>query len=190
MEALIYVWHSDALDTIDSYFIPSSQFANTKDDVWKTTITISHWNFKDPLLDERFNEKRPDPFVIPLSDKAIQGKESTKPGKKSPITKFEETCSSLVITGDRHGIFWTCLLISSQIDEDSMNSYAYDVTQTLNLFINLQSSGRCMAFLVLVGYLCVHITKNYDRMIDGLMQSLDLEVIARFFELYNCVFRN
>jgi hypothetical protein len=40
--SFIYMWHPDALDTIDSYFGASSRFAENREaTMWTTTITLS-----------------------------------------------------------------------------------------------------------------------------------------------------
>ncbi len=144
--------------------------------MWTTTITISHWELEDPLLDPRFNELRANPLVISLGEKALRGKNTSTSDVGSGKIKFEETSSSLVITGDKQGLFWTCLVMSSQVDEESMPSYSVALAEALTLFINQQSSGRCLAFLILLGHLCVHIAKEYDRIIEALMEKLSLGV--------------
>jgi hypothetical protein len=60
VEAFIYIWHPDALDTFDNYFGASSRFADTREALWTTSITISHWSIRSAevtkeLLD-RFEE--------------------------------------------------------------------------------------------------------------------------------------
>ncbi|RFU28998.1 hypothetical protein B7463_g7345, partial [Scytalidium lignicola] len=171
IEALIYIWHTDALDTIDNYFTPSSQFSNTTGSAWITTITISHWRLEEKHIDKMYDEKRANPLIIPLGEKAIRGEDHNAPSGK---IKFEETASSLVITGDKRGMFWTCLFMSSLMEEDSMPAHAQAISEALTLFINQQSSGRCLAFLILLGHLCVQIAKEYDAVIDTLMARLSL----------------
>ncbi len=144
--------------------------------MWTTSITISHWELKDPLLDPRFDEERTNPLVIPLGEKALRGKNRTSLDGDSGKIRFEETSSSLVITGDKQGLFWTCLVMSSQVDEDSMLPYSIALAKALTLFIHQQSSGRCLAFLILLGHLCVHIAKEYEHIIEVLMEKLSLGV--------------
>lgn len=179
MEALIYVWHRDALDTIDSYFIPASRYVNTRLDTWVTTITISHWEIKDSSLDSRYDEERANPLIVPLQQTRSENKFKGVLSKKLANLSYEETSSSLCITGDKHGRFWTCLVISSQTGGSHMQDSAESVSEKLTFFINQQSSGRCLAFLMLLGSLCVQIAEEYDRIISNLMQMLGLGVSRR-----------
>jgi hypothetical protein len=54
LQALIYMWHTDALDTLDDHLGVLSHFSNVNNqtsnglgDVWTTSITISHWRLQD-----------------------------------------------------------------------------------------------------------------------------------------------
>lgn len=54
LQAMIYMWHTDALDTIDDHLGVLSKFSDlhnqssdTRGDVWITSITISHWRLQD-----------------------------------------------------------------------------------------------------------------------------------------------
>jgi len=54
LQALIYMWHTDALDTLDDHLGVLSRFSNIHNqssnglgDVWITSITISHWRLRN-----------------------------------------------------------------------------------------------------------------------------------------------
>lgn len=54
MRALVYMWHPDALDTFESHLGQLSQFSDFQqqvprggEDIWVTTITLSHWRLED-----------------------------------------------------------------------------------------------------------------------------------------------
>ena len=95
---------------------------------------------------------------------------------------LEERCSSIVITGDRTGNFWTCSVISSLIKEEykgnlerhSMENYAARVREITQLFVHQKDVGRRLSFVMLVGILCFDLAREYNKIIEyleSLMQS-------------------
>ncbi|KAK4443437.1 hypothetical protein QBC34DRAFT_443388 [Podospora aff. communis PSN243] len=56
LQAMIFMWHPDAIDTYDAHLGELSQFSDSLnqsitggEDTWITSITISHWRLHDPL---------------------------------------------------------------------------------------------------------------------------------------------
>jgi hypothetical protein len=54
LQALIYMWHPEALDTFDGHLGPLSDFVDHYkkmprggDDMWRTSITLSHWRLRN-----------------------------------------------------------------------------------------------------------------------------------------------
>ncbi|KAM7194686.1 hypothetical protein V8F20_007878 [Naviculisporaceae sp. PSN 640] len=54
MRAMVYMWHPDALDTFESHLGQLSQFSDFQqqvprggEDIWVTSITLSHWRLED-----------------------------------------------------------------------------------------------------------------------------------------------
>jgi hypothetical protein len=90
--------------------------------------------------------------------------------------KFGQRSSSIAITGEKRGGLWTCLVLSSLIDEDTMTGYIEKLQDTLNIFTHQQSSGRCLAFLILLGHLCRHLHYEYESILDSLTDIVDIGV--------------
>jgi hypothetical protein len=90
--------------------------------------------------------------------------------------KFGQRSSSIAITGEKRGGLWTCLVLSSLIDEDTMTDYIEKLQGTLNIFTHQQSSGRCLAFLVLLGHLCRHLHYEYENILGSLTEIVDIGV--------------
>lgn len=56
LQAMVFMWHPDAIDTFDAHLGELSQFADVTnqsitggDDTWITSITVSHWRLQDEL---------------------------------------------------------------------------------------------------------------------------------------------
>jgi hypothetical protein len=90
--------------------------------------------------------------------------------------KFGQRSSSIAITGEKRGGLWTCLVLSSLIDEDTMTEYIEKLQDTLNIFTHQQSSGRCLAFLILLGHLCRHLHYEYESILGNLTDIVDIGV--------------
>jgi hypothetical protein len=90
--------------------------------------------------------------------------------------KFGQRSSSIAITGEKRGGLWTCLVLSSLIDEDTMTDYIEKLQGTLNIFNHQQSSGRCLAFLILLGHLCRHLHYEYENILGSLTEIVDIGV--------------
>ena len=181
VHAFIRGWHPDALDTFEEYFGISSQFRDTKEDIWTTTITISHWSIrtsklpKDTLL--HFKEDRKvGPF--PPEKVANLGKEKSKKGNdpKHPSEILEQRSTSLVITGDLLGSFWLCSIWSPLTDAHSLQAHVKSLREIVQLFIHQQAAGRCLVFLILLGHLCENLAKEYEAIMSELNKSVGLGV--------------
>jgi hypothetical protein len=166
------MWHPDALDTFDTYFSTISHFADTREALWTSTITLSHWK----LL----------PTNIPTdeSDRFYEGKVNAgrtngifPPSKVTATGKvLEERSSSLVITGDAHGYNWICSIWSSLTDFKSIKNSIDRLPPILQLFIHQQASGRCLVFLVILGHLCGKLASEYSRILEHLDSVVELGV--------------
>ena len=102
-----------------------------------------------------------------LEDLARLGLNQEKIGKRS---------SSIAITGEKKGGLWTCLVLSAVMDEAAMKDYVHELPETLNIFIHQQSSGRCLAFLILLGHLCKHLHDEYEKILEKLTAIVDIGV--------------
>jgi hypothetical protein len=182
LKAFIHGWHPDAMDTFDNYFGNSSRFSDTRDAMWTTTITISHWSIRAADLSKqypaRFHEGRIKGDFPPASianpkpeSKSKQG----KPKKERPaVGVIEERSTSLVVTGDSQGFFWLCTIWSSLTKHKHLEVPVNSLPAVLQCFIHQQASGRCLVFLVLLGHLCERLAKKHDRMLDQLNTVVDL----------------
>lgn len=184
------MWHPDGLDTFDNYFGASPRFAENRETMWTTTITISHWSIRptDPShynrewLDqlERFSEDRSNGDFPPVGIAKLGFSSSGQPGKNiepmKPSYIIEERSSSLVVTGDPSGYFWVCSVWSSLTDYDSICSPVQSLPSVLQSFINQQASGRCLVFLILLGHLCEKLALEYATILSRLDTIVELGV--------------
>jgi hypothetical protein len=173
--SFIYMWHPDALDTIDSYFGATSRFAENREAVmWTTSITISHWSIRPTSVSkehhERFNENRNNGEFPPQS---IASLGSTKKQRRileslKDADIVEERSSSLVITGDPQGYLWICSIWSSLTDFESLSSPVGFLPKLMQRFIHQQTCSRCLVFLVLLGHLCEKLAGEYEMILSRL----------------------
>jgi len=180
------MWHTQAIDTFDSHFRDSSNFFDAKKDVWVTSISLSYWGFKpkDKRHPELFNESR-DKAPFPPKRVMLQKKKPKQQwwrqeGEEVAVTnEIEEGSSSLVISGDAAGNWWTCSVISSVLSEVAINDCIDPILVTLQGFVHQPSSGRCLVFLALLGALCESLSKEYEAILKELTQAIKLGVSMR-----------
>jgi hypothetical protein len=95
---------------------------------------------------------------------------------------MEERSSSLVITGDPSGYFWTCSIWSSLTEHKLVSGLIEALPQVLQRFINQQVSGRCLVFLILLGHFSEKLAEEYDSILKQLDSIVELGV--RKYYLY------
>lgn len=180
VRAFAYVWHPDALDTFDNYFGTTSQFADTKDTLWTSSITLSHWKLLESgqLIDksDRFYE-----------DELGAGRKDGEfpPTTVSPSWRIlEERSSSLVITGDVNGYNWICSIWTSLTDTATIKADIDRLPKILHLFIHKQAIGRCLVFLIILGHICGKLADEYNEIVAHLDKVVQLGVSN--FPLSSC----
>jgi len=102
--------------------------------------------------------------------------ESPWGGESDPshrLSMIHELGLSLVITGDETGRSWTYSIICELFDEKQVASYASEVAHTLQMFIHQQDTGRQLAFLLLLGYVCERLAEECEcfmKALDNIMR--------------------
>jgi hypothetical protein len=182
------MWHPEAIDTFDDHFRDSSHFFESKQGVWITSITISFWAFKrtekkNTHVFQEVRDKAPFPPKNVALHQDAKGHwwQSTKT-KNITTKEIEEGSSSLVMTGDMAGNWWTCSVISSVLSEALMKSLFVPTQETLTDFIHQPSSGRCLVFLAFLGGLCECQASEYEAILAELTNAIKLGVrLAQVF---------
>lgn len=184
LKAFICGWHPDALDTFDDYFGTSSRFSDTREAMWTTSITISHWSIRPSDLSKgypsRFHEGRtkgdfPPPSIANLG--SVDGASKQRKVKnENPIRVIEERSTSLVVTGVSQGFFWLCTIWSPLTKYKHLEVPVNSLSAILQSFIHQQASGRCLVFLILLGHLCERLANEHERMLEQLNTVVDLGV--------------
>ena len=173
------MWHPDALDTIDNYFGTSSRFTDSRESMWVTSITLSHWSLRESNSSaehlERFEENRKK-GDFPPNSVARLGFAGGGIRLMRPTHVMEKRSSSLVMTGDPAGNNWICSIWSSLTENKSIGTTIDLLPYVLQRFINQQVSGRCMAFLILLGHLCEKLANEYRNMLAKLDTIIELGV--------------
>ncbi|KAL2064541.1 hypothetical protein VTL71DRAFT_3678 [Oculimacula yallundae] len=184
VKAFIYMWHRQSIDTFDAHFRNISIFADTVDETWISTVTISYWQFKvrTNSTSDTFFEPRD---TAPFPPKAVSSSHSFKSNKgsnkdipanspKNKIKHIIEGSSSVVISGDPRGRWWTCSIVSSILPTSVMKHAAVNTTGLLREFAHQTFSGRCIVFLSFLGVLCVHIAIQYEEILEELTRAINL----------------
>jgi hypothetical protein len=173
------------LDTFENYFGSSSRFADTKEGIWTTTITISHWSIRPTTLGEygkyrmdsstekRKSGKFPPPNIANLGQRSI---EEDALGHDEPVNIAEERSTSLVITGDMHGFFWICSIWSSLTKHNPLAVHISTLAPIMRMFIHQRVTGRCLVFLIILGHFCEMLATEYEIIIRRLNTVVDLGV--------------
>lgn len=187
------MWHSDAMDAFDAHvgstfasrFIDSregnSNLINRDDETerpWTTSITIFHWEFIESFLPKDiatiFNEEQHPEIMFPpanvpqnkIKKKQMAVAKAKSSDKKEPQTKhLRERSSTIAITSDTVGTFWTCSVLTSSISVEAMSAFAEDLVTPLGTFLHQRSTGRQLIFLSLLGHLCENVAKGYDEIL-------------------------
>ena len=86
-----------------------------------------------------------------------------KGAAQSHLSKIHELGLSLVITGDEMGRSWTCTVICELFDEAEVAMYALKVSEILQMFIHQQEAARSLAFLLLLGEMCLKLSRECTK---------------------------
>jgi hypothetical protein len=184
VSAFIYIWHPESIDSFDRYLSsPSSsvpRFSNSRDSFgvdWTTSITLHHWKiapnpFPEELVDV-FNEEKESGHIPPMKP-LLDG--SSKPLPTESLKKLEERSSSIIMSGDHAGNYWTCTILSSSITDQGINDYILEVAEIMNCFIHRQSIARLLCFLCILGMICWDHGREYDEIIEHMQSIIGLSV--------------
>ncbi|MCJ1243289.1 hypothetical protein MMC30_000486 [Trapelia coarctata] len=200
-KAFIYIWHPQALDALNSYLGSRNLFVNTEGtdfSQWTTSITVVGWGLRPPSFPEdlvrRFEEGRkhgeiPPKKLLDLVGADKKGRwtrtaQNTSGTEESMHRQLEEQASTIVISGDPHGIFWKCSILSplfrdepdaSKDDsEPSTTAYVREVEEIAQMFVHRQAVGRRLCFVMLVGHLCHLLAEEYENIVTYLDTVLDI----------------
>jgi hypothetical protein len=124
-----------------------------------------------------FDEGRPNRGIFPpqrVRRSALQVENVEPPYDIGKL--IEESCSSLVITGDQHGYFWICSAWSSLTSDENLSKVLAKVPTILQTFLYQQASGRNLIFLILLGHLCEKLNESYLEVLDDLGKFVGLGV--------------
>lgn len=171
---LIYLWHPDALDSIDDHFGSMSRFTESREkSMWTTSITISHWAIRtadehraDPHREtHRQNGDFPPENIVLLGYKSDQ------------MHVVEERSSTVVMTGHPDGYLWICSVLSSSTDSEAIAAVINKVLpKVLSKFIHQQEMARCLAFLLLLGHVCEKLASEYNQVLSRLDEIMGIGV--------------
>ena len=187
--------HPQAIDAFDTYFQPRSIFTNANtNDIWATSITLVYWYLQEPATNldlnqdsvsnerSRFYEKMRNRGIFPASNvKKLDSIQQVAKGSAANLSDkrsvyIEERSAVLVFTGTPDGHLWICSLWSSLVDDESLEREIENLRSTLQMFKNQPRTGRVLAFLHLLGIVCLQMTKMTEKILQQLEDYTNLGV--------------
>ena len=189
VSAFIYIWHPESLESFERHLSsPSSsvpRFYNLRDSYWEkwiTSITLHHWkiapnSFPEELVDV-FSEEKESGHIPPMKTLLDESSNASPTGS---LKKLEERSSSIHMSGDNGGDYWTCTILSSSIRDQDMNKYSLDATIIMNCFIHRPTIARLLCFLSILGHICWNHGFEYDAIIEHLQSIIGLSVSGTVF---------
>ena len=185
MQAFVYMWHPQAIDTFDNYFGTLSTFVDTQEeDFWTTSITLTYWDFESPIYllepksgpssKSRYIEPRQRGQFPPPNVRMLRVDDKRSSDSRGAKGSIEERSSAIVITGDSRGNLWTCSIWSSLLDDDQIPVPM--IEELLNLFKHQPSTARSLAYLLILGLLCERLASRIEDALDSLGNYIELGV--------------
>ena len=89
---------------------------------------------------------------------------------------IEERSTALVFTGSPDGHLWVCSLWSSLVEDESLRQEMKELQSILEMFKNQPKTGRTLAFLYLLGIICLNMTKMTEEILRKLEGYTNLGV--------------
>jgi len=196
LQALVYMWHPDALDTFDDHLgsLSKSSTGHTQSstimndlngrvdpgDVWISTITLSHWRLQSDYEKalsslEDANDAEPG-IMTDFPPHSVSDKRSIAEEGQHHLLSIREMSMSLVFTGDRLGRCWTCSIMCELIDEKAVSNYMLEIMKIQQMFIHQQYTGRSLCFILLLGYLCQSLAIECENFAEQLDKIMGMEV--------------
>ncbi|KAK4442406.1 hypothetical protein QBC34DRAFT_444219 [Podospora aff. communis PSN243] len=172
----VYVWHNELLDALEDHLGTASIFSHScTESTWSSSLTIFHWSIskfhdKNSGHTKRFPEEEmahsrlrhvPDPGV-----------------EKSEYYWIQEEAhpTTILMTSNALGDFIKCSVVSELLSESALYKFAHTASEIWTMFSNQPQTGRCLAFLHLVGLLCEATSVQYEDILNV------LEVKAKYKE--------
>jgi hypothetical protein len=201
VQAFVYVWHVESLDTFDNHFSNYSRFSNSRGtDGWITSITLIYWsidsmreigssdsgtsNADEKHLLDSFNEGRRHAQFPPKSfqreNSFFRGKKQNHDGDSNRnLYTVQENAASLVISTNIMGEFSKCTVISRLIPENMYPGLVEKANTIRAVFISLPSRAKCLTFVLFLGAICNGMAIQYENILRELTKTIGLdEVIA------------
>jgi hypothetical protein len=172
MAMYLFFAHREAWEIISDYFSWKLRFRGSADGVdshdssgkanWYTAITIPHFLYVSdwPLL-----------HTVDIVGEIYSVLD------KAPVTVIVEVCTSVCITGDPLGLFWTSSMLGTgTIAARGHHQIAYDVGNVIQRFKYDICSARSLVFVVQLTAACHVVSERLEVVMNNVKAVLDLEV--------------
>ena len=170
------MWHPMAIDTFDIYFQSRSIFSDIMtDEGWTTSITLVCWFLISPSRhpDRDIKEEKDSRFAEDIRYRGVFPPPAVRKLKgiqaDADSWNIEERSTALVMTGSPDGHMWICSLWSQLIDdEEELREEVGEVYDILDMFKNQPRAGRILAFIYLLGTLCLDLHNMQAKILGKL----------------------
>ncbi|KAK0715081.1 hypothetical protein B0H67DRAFT_553679 [Lasiosphaeris hirsuta] len=168
----VYIWHNELLDAFEDHLGSTSTFThNSTETTWTASLTVLHWSIL-PFKNEKSGHVHRFPADDPLPQRRKARQQPSSAAAKETqqhwITEKAEP-TTILMTTNALGDFTKCSIVSKMLPECAIYRFADTATEIWTMFSNQPQTGRCLAFLHLVGLVCEATSAHYEE----IMRVLD-----------------
>lgn len=175
MRPFVYIWHSELLDAFEDHLGTASVFTNTNtESTWSSSLTIFHWSIS-PFKNETSGHTKPFP-----EESSPHLRLGPEPGEQNHWIQEGARPTTILMTTNAMGDFIRCSIVSEMLPELAMYKFADTASEIWTMFSNQPQTGRCLAFLHLVGLLCETISVKNEEILNVLELTSKYKVSCGF----------
>ncbi|KAK0651171.1 hypothetical protein B0T16DRAFT_403272 [Cercophora newfieldiana] len=176
MGPFVYVWHNELLDALEDHLGTASIFSHScTESTWSSSLTIFHWSISLFHDENSGHTKRfPEEDIAHLSPR--DGPDAGTGKSECHWIQEEAHPTTILMTSNALGDFIKCSVVSELLSESALYKFAHTASEIWTMFSNQPQTGRCLAFLHLVGLLCEATSVEYEDILNV------LEVTSRYKE--------
>ncbi len=189
VDLLFYVVHRAGGTNFGNHCFNFPNFYCDTRETWVAGITLRNWAVSGTgpsPTETRSTFAEEEPIYLPQHlrttweradlEEVWKGKDAKTKFCLLETLSFELETSSIIVSTNRFGDFSKCTVISDLISNDDMKLIVEEARKIWSIFIHQPQTGRCLVFLLVLGFLCRSIEKEYDQGIGILTPILSLNV--------------
>jgi len=167
--------HPNAWDTIVKYYRSTPSFQDVRQGletydsagklIWTASITVPNFTLASSIRDH---------CIRPQSE-AFHPKNSFKSDSDDAPNYIQETGTSICMSGDKYGEFWTCSVLGVGVTNEAFKDLQ-SLQQMLEACKYERISARHFVFIFWLTKMCGEITRRYEVILKALVTRMELKV--------------